>query len=481
VSSALLQSIVSDLWSLFLIILFFGGSIFVHELGHFLVARRRGVHVERFSIGFGPKIFAWRGKDGVEYRLSWLPLGGYVALPQLADLRTIEGESEVEIEKLPPLSYLTQMLVFAAGAVGNVLFAFLLACVVWMVGQPTSAELNTTKIGLVLPTIALPDGSSVPSPAFEAGFQAGDVIRAINGQTVANWPDLQQTLFASAGRAADGRPKAVFTVERDGRRLDLTVYPRLTGQEHMRRIGIAPAEEFIADEITPGSAAARAGLQPDDRIIALDGQTVLHSSAFADYLRKNVARAIALTVRRSGREVTLTLPPRPDAKHPTDLGLTFKSSFELVYPDPFSQIQDNVVMTFRVLAGLINPQSDLDVSKLSGPVGIVRVFHATAQSDIRLVLWFTILVNVNLAIFNLLPIPVLDGGHMLFATVSRLRGRALPPGFIMTTQSVFIVLLFSLILYVSFFDVRRWRRDAQADRVEVQAPAAKSEAAPTAP
>ena len=155
-----------------------------------------------------------------------------------------------------------------------------------------------------------------------------------------------------------------------------------------------------------------------------------------------------------------------------------------MYPDPFSQIADNAVMTFRVLAGLLNPQSDLGVSKLSGPVGIVRIFHATAQSDFRLVLWFTILVNVNLAIFNLLPIPVLDGGHMLFATIGRLRGRALPASFIMTTQSVFIVLLFSLILYVSFFDVRRLVRDARSERVETQqpaAPAAKPAPAPASP
>jgi regulator of sigma E protease len=141
-------------------------------------------------------------------------------------------------------------------------------------------------------------------------------------------------------------------------------------------------------------------------------------------------------------------------------------------------------MTFRVLAGLINPQSDLGVSKLSGPVGIVRIFRATAQSDIRLVLWFTILVNVNLAIFNLLPVPVLDGGHMLFATIGRLRGRALPASFIMTTQSVFIVLLFSLILYVSFFDVRRLVRDARSERAEAQqqaVPAAKPAPAPAAP
>jgi regulator of sigma E protease len=374
------------------------------------------------------------------------------------------------------------MLVFAAGAAFNVIFAFLLASIVWFVGQPTSAELDTTKIGLVLPTIALPDGSNVPSPAFEAGFQAGDVILAIDGSRVTNWPDLQQTLYASGGRSADGRPRAVFTVARGGETLELTVYPRLAGDERMRRIGIAPAEEFIVYEVTPGSPAARAGLKPNDQIVALDGLPVLHSIVLVDYLRNNVDRPITLTVLRVGRRTTLPVPPRTGTENPAELGLTFKSGFKIVYPDPFTQLADNAVMTFRVLAGLINPQSDLGVSKLSGPVGIVRIFRATAQSDIRLVLWFTILVNVNLAIFNLLPVPVLDGGHMLFATIGRLRGRALPTSFIMTTQSVFIVLLFSLILYVSFFDVRRLVRDARGERAETQqqaAPTAKP--APAAP
>jgi len=479
VSSPLLQSILSNTWSVFLIVLFFGGSIFVHELGHFLAARRRGVRVERFSIGIGPRIFGWRGKDGVEYRLSWLPLGGYVLLPQLADLRAIEGESEMTAETLPPVGYGTKMLVFAAGAVCNLLFAFLLACVVWYVGQPTSAELNTTKIGLVLPTIALQDGTSVPSPASEAGFQPGDIVRAINGSRVTDWFGLQETLFASGGRAADGRPKAVFTVERAGRTLDLTVYPRLTGEEHTRRIGIAPAEEFMVAEVKPGSAAAQAGLAPGDQITALDGAPVLHSTVFADHLRQNVSRAMTLTVLRNGRTLTLTVPARPAAKHPADLGVAFKSSYELVYPDPFSQIGDNVVMTYRVLAGLINPQSDLDVSNLTGPVGIIRIFAATTQTDIRLVLWFTIFINIQFAIFNLLPIPVLDGGHMLFATIGRLRGRALPAEFVMTTQSIFAVLIISLFIYVTFFDVRRLRRDNQAD--STPPPAAKTGTAPAAP
>ena len=120
-------------------------------------------------------------------------------------------------------------------------------------------------------------------------------------------------------------------------------------------------------------------------------------------------------------------------------------------------------MTFRVLGSLIHPGSDISVSKLSGPVGIGKIFWDASEAGLRYVLWIAILVNVNLAVFNLLPIPVLDGGHMLFATISRLRGKALPVNFIAATQSVFIVLLFSMIIYVSFFDVRRIVRDSRAE------------------
>ncbi len=475
---ALLQSIFSSLWSVFLIILFFGGSIFVHELGHFLAARRRGVHIARFSIGFGPKMFSWQGKDGVEYCLSWLPIGGYVALPQLADLGPIEGEYEADLERLPPISYSTKMLVFVAGAVFNVLFAFLLACVVWRVGQPTSAELNTTKIGQVT---ALPDEPNVPSPAFEAGFRPGDIIRAIDGQRVTNWPDLQQTLFAGSGRTADGRPKAVFTIEREGRALDLTVYPRLAGDEGMRRIGISPAEELVVGTLEPGLLGAKIGLRPGDSIVDFDSIPLLSRDEFIEHLGKNHAHVVRLGILRGTQRLVLELPPRPERADIADLGILRQTSFMLTYPDPVSQITDNFVMTFRVLAGLINPQSDLSVSKLSGPVGIIRMFNATAQSDFRLVLWFTILVNVNLAIFNLLPIPVLDGGQMLFATVARLRGRALPANFIMTMQSVFMVLLLSLIVYVSFFDTRRWVNDTRNERAIARQPAPQPAPVPATP
>ena len=471
-SPDLLQSIGSNAWSVFLIALFFGGSVFVHELGHFLAARRRGVHVERFSIGFGPKIFAWHGKDGVEYRISWLPFGGYVALPQLANMGAIEGGTKTDVERLPPISYCTKLIVFAAGAAFNVLFAFVLACVVWWVGQPTSADFNTTRIGDVLPTITLPDHTSVPSPAFEAGFKPGDIVRAIDGHAVANWPDLQQTLFSGSGRSADGRPKAVFTVERGGQTIELTVYPRLSGDERLRHIGIAPAEELVIGTVDPTQLGGRIGLEPGDRITAYDGIPLLSRDDFLEHLEKNHTRQIRLAVQRGTGQVMLTVPARPDRPDIADLGIRRQTGFMLIFPTPIAQIQDNAVMTFRLLAGLINPQSDIGVSKLSGPLGIIRIFNATAQSDIRLVLWFTILINVNLAILNLLPVPVLDGGHILFATIERLRSKALPADFIMTTQSVFMVLLFSLIIYVSFFDVKRWVRDVRADAAENSAPAA---------
>ena len=455
----LLPALFANVWAIFLIVLFFGGSIFVHELGHFLAARRRGVHVSRFSIGFGPKMFGWEGKDGVEYRVSWLPLGGYVALPQLADMPAIEGEGEMDTRQLPPVSYSTRMLVFVAGATFNLIFAFLLATVIWLVGQPTTSDQATTRIGYVVNDLENAAGERVPSPAKEAGLRIGDTIREIDGSQVDDWQDLLQTLVTSAGRTEEGRRYNVFTIERDGELQDITIYPQLAGDEEIRKVGIIAAYELIVHAVEPESAGAQLGLQSGDRLLAMDDTRILNIQTYADHLAAYQNREIAVHILRGDENLVLTLPARPDVEQPADLGLNLTTDSKLVYPTPFKQFGDHVGMTFRTLGSLINPQSDIGISKLSGPVGIIRVFHMAAQADIRLVLWFTILVNINLAIFNLLPIPVLDGGHMLFATISRLRGRALPANFIMTTQSVFMMLLLTMILYVSFFDVRRLVRD----------------------
>jgi regulator of sigma E protease len=472
----LLTTLFSNVWSVFLVVLFFGGSIFVHELGHFLIARWRGVHVERFSIGFGPAIVSWRGRDGVEYRLSWIPLGGYVLLPQLADLGFVEGKSEADVDHLPPISYTSRMLVFVAGAVFNVLFAFALATIIWVVGQPESSATATTRIGYVAQTVELPDGRSVPSPAVQAGLQVGDVVRAIDGSRVGNWQDMLYLIGLGSGVTDDGQRQAVFTVERDGQRRDVVVHPLLVGQERDRRVGIAAGYELLVQQVQHGTAAERAGFRAGDELLSLNGVPTLSANTYFEKLEQTAKQPVSVRVKRGSDVLTLTLPARPNDKTGANVGLAITTGFQLTHLDPFTQIWEQVTTTFRTLWSLINPHSDVGLSKVAGPVGIVRIFHSAAEAGIRVVLVFAILVNVNLAIFNLLPLPVLDGGQMLFATIGKLRGRALPPNFVIAAQSAFGVLLLAMVLYVSVFDVRRWARDVRSDR----AAAAEQSPAPAA-
>jgi regulator of sigma E protease len=467
----ILNSLTSSLWSILLIAVFFGGSIFVHELGHFLAARRRGVLVERFSIGFGPKIFSWKGKDGVEYRLSWLPLGGYVALPQLADMRSIEGAAKADLPKHPSPGYATRMIVFGAGAFFNILFALALACIIWTTGLPTSNEQSTTRIGYVVDQLTTSEGQRVRSPASEAGLRIGDTVRAIDGRKTETWQELMQVLLTSAGRTTEGQREALFTIEREGKLIEVVVHPVIAGNEKDRRVGIAPGYELIVHGTTPKSLAAAAGFLADDRLVSLDGIAILNIQTYGEILARSTEREIHAVVQRGTTSVNLVIPARTAPKDPSDFGLTFTTERTLIYPNPLKQIGDVLGMTYHTFASLINPQSDVGISKLSGPVGIARVFHLAAQADIRYVIWFTILVNINLAVFNLLPIPVLDGGHMLFATIGKLLGRPLPASFVATAQSVFMILLFSMVIYVSFFDVRRWSREARAERAEQSVPA----------
>lgn len=463
-TSDLVSLIFSNIWSVVLLVFFFGGSIFVHELGHFLAARRRGLHVERFAIGFGPRIFGWT-RNGVEFRVGWLPFGGYVALPQLADMRGIEGDSP-DAAALPPISFADKMIVSVMGAVFNMLFAFALACILWFAGQPTRAELQTTMVGAVIEEMALPDGSKVPGPASVAGIRPGDVVEAIDGKRITTWMELMQTLYSGAGRAADGSPLAVFSIRRGEQSLSLTVHPRVTGDDKFRRVGINPAEDLSVARVAEGTPAEAAGMKAGDRIVAIDDEPVFTIEAFRTHLQENATRAVQVGIERDGARVVLPITPRIEKDERTGqdvarAGFVFSSGYMLVYQDPIEQLVDNIVMTKRVLAGLLDPRSDIGLSQMSGPPGIARAYLAFSE-NIRMVLWFTILINVNLAIFNLLPIPVLDGGHMMFATIGKLRGRALPQRLIQGAQGIFVVLLFSLMIYVSFWDIRRWVRDAMA-------------------
>ena len=465
----LLQSLLTNLWVVFLVVLLFGGSIFVHELGHFLAARRRGAVVERFSIGIGPAIFKWRAKDGVEYRVSWFPIGGYVLLPQLADLGAVEGASELDAKKLPPVSYATKMIVFMAGAVFNILFAFVLACIVWVIGQPAATGFTSTTIAEVAPTIKDSSGKDVVSPAVKAGLKPGDVIEKVDGEPVATFGDIVEHLALSSGWDKQGARQTIFSIRRGGEVIDVPIEPVISGEDNVRKVGFSTVATLLVGRATPGSPAEKAGLLTDDQIMAVNGTRILNYPQLSDALRNNMGNPIEITVKRGGEARTLTLATAKGV----DLGLAVKSTTTVIHPSPFEQIGDSVVKTFRTLWALINPRSDIGISHMIGPIGIIDSFFTVSRAGLPLALWFTILINVNLAIFNLLPMPVLDGGQMLFATIGRLRGRPLPVSFIMTAQSVFLVLLFSMMLYLSVFDVRRIVRDVRERPAEAPTPVAQ--------
>ena len=580
----MLEILLSNVWSVTLIVLLFGGSIFIHEWGHFLAARRRGLTVERFSIGFGPKLLSWT-RNGVEYRIAAIPFGGYVALPQLADLSGIEGQYETKGEALRPISYTDKVIVAVMGAVFNLLFAFFLACLLWTFGQPTSEEAQTTVIGYVQETLQIDENTEVPSPALLADLRPGDRVLEIDRKRVSVFSDLTHTLITGSGRDEEGRPKALFTIEREGRIIEVEVFPRLirinpVSGERFRLVGISPAHSLIIEGVEDSSPARRAGLRDGDTILAVDGQKLYSLASLIDHLGEKASNPITLLFRRGSEEIEVELtaqrvaytkplgklavedgsreaelkvqpiyrphsvavPTDPstrstltvhEVRDPTGfvfgqlragdtvemvngkavdsleswvaliegqregtlniatrsgdrietlpilgkataslvppreramIGADFRSRRMITHVDPIEQFENIIVTTFQVLGSLFDRDSDVSIRNLSGPPGIIRVINELSRIDIRHVIWFVCLLNINLAIINLLPIPVLDGGHIAFATLAKLRGKALPPNLIAATQGIFMILLFSLMIYVSFFDVRRWQGDHETEK-----------------
>ena len=167
-----------------LVAIFFGLTIFIHEFGHFLVAKRRGMKIERFSIGFGPKIFGWK-KDGIDYRVSWIPFGGYVALPQMSPMETIEGKGDSKPEELPPAPASSKIMVALAGPIMNVVLAAIIATIIWQVGL--AVPVNPPVIGFVEPG----------SREEQLGIHPGDRIVKVNGQEVKNWFNIQRLVALS--------------------------------------------------------------------------------------------------------------------------------------------------------------------------------------------------------------------------------------------------------------------------------------------
>ena len=441
--------------ALFLVVFFFGASIFVHELGHFLAALWRGLKVTRFSIGFGPRLWTWK-REGIEYCISLLPIGGYVALPQLGHMEMIEGKAEEEIES-KSISWTSKVIVLVAGAFFNVLFALLVASLLYLLGgRPVQATNDTTRIGFVPQSISI-DGEILQNPAFSAGLRQGDIITAIDGEPVHRWEEVDLKVIMGSGKTRDDRPMSTFSLLRQGEAINVDVFPIIGGPERTRLVHLRPATPAIVGKLMKNSPAERAELMEGDEILTMAGSQIISVDQISHYVGKVDETPLEFTIRRDGKVITKIIQPvsiqiNPQGEYAPMLGIRWMPGTTTLRENPFTQLKNVIHLTFTTLERLFHPGSDIGIRHLSGPLGIGTLIFQFALADFRYVLWIVVIINVNLAILNLLPIPVLDGGHIALASLERLLGKPMPQNLLLSLQSAFLILLLSLMVYVTIFD-----------------------------
>ncbi len=510
------------------VLLFFNLMIVVHELGHFLAARWRGLVVERFGIWFGRPL--WQRKiNGVWYSLGSIPAGGFVALPQLAPMDAIEGKPEVDRARLPAVSPLDKIIVAVAGPLFSFGLALLFAVVVWVVGRPVSEAEATTTIGYVLPD----------SPAQKAGLQAGDRLLAIDGQPVQRWGGLSSDSVTWRIVRSEG-DTVLVRYERGGVTNEVTASPiiperRFWQRRATRQLQIMPAETPMVGVVEPGSAAEAAGLRPNDLITHINGVKLYSALGIGEYAREHPEEPLRLTVQRGaetveanlnpqgakvevvvpgspaeaggiragdrvlavdgkryrvavefsqhvqrsgGREMVFTLDrggqpvevrvqpavpvgesvPRIGVQWGSDTGIVYDDfgRIQVVHPGPLEQIRLSMMAIVNTFEALLSRNSDIKLQHMSGPVQIVRVYYILFENEDgwRQAIWFSVILNVNLALLNLLPLPVLDGGHIVLALVEWVRRRPISGRVLAYVQYAFASLIIGFMLYVTFFDAQ---------------------------
>ncbi|HSY74812.1 MAG TPA: RIP metalloprotease RseP [Dongiaceae bacterium] len=467
------------------VVLLFNLLIGVHELGHFLAAKWRGLKIDRFAIWFGKPI--WKKKiNGVEYALGWIPAGGYVALPQMASMDMIEGKNEtpdkqstdvsslrrgdlLSIDRAANVSPLDKIIVAFAGPLFSFGLAILFAVVVWGVGKPGNGADNSTQIGWVDQT----------GPAWKAGLRPGDTILEIDGHPVTGFSPTSQDSVTWRIVTSVNTNIAIKYL-RDGKEemAYATPYHRPTKwyeRRDLRHILITPAMKAIVDQVASNSPAALAGLTKGDEIVALNGNKIYSPLAIfsaEDEMSNSPVKPLALTIRRGDGEFNRTLlaakPIQPTNSNPS-LGILVwgeETNALLVHPSPLEQIQSSVGQIFGTFHALFASKSDIGVQQLGGAVMIIRVYSNLFQDEDgwRRVLWFSVILNVNLALINMLPLPVLDGGHITLSLIEVIRRRPVSARVLNAIQTGFAALLITFMLYIAFFDTGDWLRSSHADR-----------------
>jgi regulator of sigma E protease len=332
------------------------------------------------------------------------------------------------------------------------------------------------------------------SPAEKAGLRVGDCILAVDGKKVTKFSGMGSSIMWRVVRSEGATVPVRF--ERDGQTMEVEVTPVIDKtkpweRKSLRRIGIEAAATPIIGAIATNSPAQRANLRRGDEILEVDGQRLVHPSQLGAFIDAHRDASLKLTVHREGKSLQVSVKPEipvdADDGKPR-LGILWDDSggrMTLSHPAVFQQITDSVDALVSTIGALISPKSDIKPQHLSGPAKIVNIYYILFQSDQgwRLALWFSVLLNVNLALLNMLPIPVLDGGHIVLSTIEGLRRKPANPRIVGWVQTACAVLLIGYMLYVTFFDLQdsRWRLKEKPSIDMKFTPKQGTPAAPNAP
>lgn len=420
----------------FLIVI--GILVFVHELGHFLMAKKNGVRVEKFSLGMGPKVVGFK-KGDTEYVISALPLGGYVKMAGENPDEEPTGAQDEFQEK----TVWQRAQIAASGSLMNILLAFMVMPLVFMIG---TYEGGAQKVGYV----------AKDSPAEQAGFQVGDVVQKIGWRNIPSWKRVSMLIMLNPETDLN------VTIDRQGEKKTLTLRPKEVKDLNVGYAGLGSDRPFELGRITPGFPAEKAGIKAHDRVLALDGKRISHGNQFADLVNASKGRAIRLRIDRDGKTIQKTVSPVQDKKKGRYIiGVELHEQAREIQKYGFFQaialgfqetvwVVDLTFMTLKKLVAL-----KLSIKHLGGPVRIAQFSGQAAEAGLTAFLYLLAIISISLGILNLLPIPVLDGGLLLFLIIEGMRGKPLSRRVMEVSQSVGATVLILFIAVVTYNDVMR--------------------------
>ncbi len=416
-----------------------GVLVFVHELGHFLAARRLGVRVLTFSLGFGPKILKFRRGD-TEYCVSAIPLGGYVKMA---------GESPDDPRTGSPDEFMSKtkwerFQVLIMGPVMNLLLAVVVMAVV--LAQGAEVPVYQDQLPLV-------GAVETGSPAEQAGIQGGDLILDVAGRAVDTWEDL----FLAIGTRPDR--DVALTLRRAGQTRSVTVRPVPETRYEIGTIGVLPDINPVVASVIAGEPAERAGLMAGDLVLAVDGERMVTRTQLVETISRNGGQEIALTIEREGREQIIRATPALNGDRGL-LGIYVTEPTRSFTPGPFEAVKLSVErniefsgLIFQTLGGLF--VGETSPRQLMGPVAIAQLSGESAEAGWIALFSLMASISLNLGLLNLLPIPVLDGGHILILALEGVSRRDFSMAVKEKMLLVGFVLLMTLMVTVIYNDLTR--------------------------